>query len=84
MALRQVQDPLVCLLLVAATASAVVGESVEAAIIGAIVLLNGILGFAQEAGSERAVLALRDQVPRRAAVVRGGEELSVATEDVVP
>jgi Ca2+-transporting ATPase len=84
MALRQIRDPLVLLLLVAVAASAVVGESVEAAIIAAIVLVNGILGFAQELSSERAVLALGDSVPRHAAVVREGGQVSVLAEEVVP
>jgi magnesium-transporting ATPase (P-type) len=64
--------------------SAIVGENVEAGIIAAIVLLNGILGFAQELSSERAVLALRETVPLRASVLREGGELSVLADEIVP
>jgi magnesium-transporting ATPase (P-type) len=82
-AIRQVSDPLVALLLVAAIVSAVVGEGLEAGVIAAIVLLNGALGFAEELGAERAVLALRESVPRQVAVVRAGLERLVAAEEIV-
>jgi Ca2+-transporting ATPase len=82
-AIRQVSDPLVALLLVAAIVSAVVGEGLEAAVIAAIVLLNGALGFAEELGAERAVLALRESVPRQVAVVRASLERLVAAEEIV-
>jgi magnesium-transporting ATPase (P-type) len=51
-ALRQFTDPLVVLLIGAALVSALIGERVEAAAIAAIVLLNALLGFVQEARAE--------------------------------
>ena len=83
-ALRQFADPLVGLLIVAAVVSAVIGEGVEAAVIGAIVVLNALLGFVQEAGAERAVLALREVLEVRASVVRSGREREVPAEELVP
>jgi P-type Ca2+ transporter type 2C len=83
-AVRQFADPLVGLLLAAVAVSALIGEYVEAVAIGAIVLLNALLGFVQEARAERAVMALRDVLERRAAVVRDGQEGEVAVEQVVP
>ena len=83
-ALRQLADPLVALLLGAAVVSGAIGEQLEAAAIAAIVVLNAVLGFVQEAGAERAVLALRSTVQRTAAVVRDGREVRVPVEDVVP
>ena len=83
-ALRQMLDPLVALLLVAAAVSVAIGEGLDAAVIGAIVVLNALLGFEQEVSAERAVLALRDEVERTAAVVRDGRELEVPAEEVVP
>ena len=67
-ALRQLADPLVALLLVAAAVSAAIGGQLEAVAIAAIVVLNAVLGFVQEAGAERAVLALRSTVQRTARV----------------
>jgi Ca2+-transporting ATPase len=83
-ALRQLGDPIVALLVVAAAVAAVLGERVEAAAIALIVLLNAALGFWQESGAERAVLALRDRFRRTASVIRDGRELEVPAEEVVP
>jgi Ca2+-transporting ATPase len=83
-AIRQITDPLVALLALAAAVSLALDEIVEAASIGAILLLNAALGFAQEARAEQAVLALRKTIQRRAMVVRGGQEREVAIEQVVP
>ena len=83
-ALRQLADPLVALLVVAGTVSALIGEGVEAVAIGVIVLLNALLGFMQELGAERAILALRETVPRRAGVIREGREREIEVEALVP
>ena len=81
-ALRQFADPIVALLVVAAAVAAILGEQIEAIAIALIVVLNAALGFWQESGAERAVLALRDRFrahrergprrPRARAAGRGG------------
>jgi Ca2+-transporting ATPase len=83
-AARQLADPLVLLLVAAAVVSAAIGEGTEAAVIAAIVVLNGVLGFVQEAGAERAVLALGEAIERVVSVVRDGSEVRVPVEEVVP
>jgi len=83
-AVRQLLDPLVALLLAAALVSFGIGENLEAAAIAAIVLLNAAFGFGQEVGAARAVLALSSAVEPRATVVRGGAPRGVATREVVP
>ena len=71
-ALRQLADPLVALLLAAAAVSAAIGERFEGAVIAAIVVLNAVLGFVQEAGAERALLALSRIRELQASVIREG------------
>ena len=83
-AVRQVADPLVAVLLVAAAVSAAIGDTLEAVAIGAIVVLNGMLGFFQETAAELAIHSLREKLPRQATVVRGGRETSVPADDLVP
>ena len=84
LALNQMLDPLVALLLGAALVSVAIGETTEGIAIGAILVLNGAIGFWQEAAAERAILALSRAFAHRALVVRDGEEKEIAAEDVVP
>jgi Ca2+-transporting ATPase len=81
---RQFADALVLLLVAAAVVSVAIGDRIEAAVIGAIVALNAVLGFVQEAGAERAVLALRRSLEPRASVIRSGREREVPVERIVP
>ena len=83
-ALRQLSDPLVALLVGAAVVSFAVGEELESAVIAAIVVLNAMFGFIQEVQAARAVLALTRAVEREAVVVRDGEPRAVPTRELVP
>ncbi len=82
-AARQIIDPLVALLVVAAVVSAALGETLEAAVIAVIVVLNAALGFYQEAAAERAITSLREGFPRYASVVRDGREQEIPAEELV-
>ncbi|HEV7765409.1 MAG TPA: cation-translocating P-type ATPase [Thermoanaerobaculia bacterium] len=89
--LAQFQDTLVGLLLVATLISAVLWfiehESAlpyEALVIFAVVLLNAILGYIQEARAESAVAALRRMSAAHANVIRDGERQSIEASQVVP
>ena len=84
LALNQLLDPLVALLVAAAAISIAIGETTEGIAIAAIIVLNGALGFWQEAAAERAILALSEGFTQAAVVVREGVERQVAAEDVVP
>ena len=52
--------------------------------IGAIVVINAIVGFLQEYRAERAVLALRSMTAPRARVMRDDQQTTVPATDVVP
>ena len=80
---RQFLDPLVALLVAATAVSAAIGEDVEASAIGAIIVLNALLGFAQETAAEHAVLALRSRLDVVVSVIRGGAERDVPAREVV-
>jgi Ca2+-transporting ATPase len=60
------------------------GVPYEAVVIAAIVLLNGVLGFVQEARAEQAVAALQRMAAATAGVVRDGRTQRIAAADVVP
>ena len=82
--LNQLLDPLVLLLVAAAVVSAAIGHTVEGIAIAGILVLNGMLGFWQEAGAERAILALSQAFTTMALVIRDGVASEVPGEDVVP
>jgi Ca2+-transporting ATPase len=84
LALSQVADPLVGLLAIAAAVSISIGDANEGLAIAAILVLNGVLGFWQEVGAERAVLALSRAFTQSAVVVRDGSEQSIPSDEVVP
>ncbi len=77
-------NPLVLILVIAAVASAFLGEKVDAAIIGAIVLLSAAMDFSQTYRSQRAVERLHDQVAPTATVQRDGEWKEIRRRDLVP
>src|SRR5262245_41012777 len=56
----------------------------EAMVIFAIVLLNGVLGYVQEARAEQAVASLRRLAAAEATVLRDGERRRVPAADLVP
>jgi P-type Ca2+ transporter type 2C len=49
-----------------------------------VVVLNALIGFAQEHAAERTAEALQAMVPRRARVLRGGQLTEIPAEDLVP
>ncbi len=82
--LAQFKSPLILILLGAVILSFFLGETVDAAIIIAIVLLSSVLGFWQEKRASDAVRSLLAIVRIEARVVRNGVEMDVPAEDVVP
>ena len=81
---RQFASPVIWLLLVATVLSAALGEWLDAIAIGAIVILNALIGFFQEHRAERAVMALRSMTAPRARVRRDGHSVMIAAAAVVP
>ncbi|WP_248353247.1 magnesium-translocating P-type ATPase [Anaeromyxobacter oryzae] len=82
--LHQFENPIAALLLVAAILAFFLGDRADAAIILAIVLVSGFLGFWQERKAAHAVEQLLAMVRPKATVLRDGVERQVAPEEVVP
>jgi Ca2+-transporting ATPase len=81
---RQFASPVIWLLLVATVLSAALGEWLDAIAIGAIVILNAVIGFFQEHRAERAVMALRAMTAPRARVMRDGHSVMLPANEIVP
>ncbi|MFN9504554.1 MAG: cation-translocating P-type ATPase [Rubrivivax sp.] len=89
-ALRQLQDPLVILLLAAAAVALAAwlvegrqGWPVDALVIAAVVLLNAVLGGLQEAKARDAVKALARLSQAMSSVRRGGRLLRIPSAELV-
>lgn len=82
--LEQFRSPMIALLLGACGVSALLGEHADAIAIGAIVVLNALIGFLQEFKAEQALLALRSMTAPRARVVRDGYAVQLPSAEVVP
>ena len=78
------RSPLVLILVFAATVALFVHDWLEALIVLAIVFITAVLSFFQEYRAANAVDRLRQQVSIKSTVVRGGRDLSIPSDQVVP
>jgi magnesium-transporting ATPase (P-type) len=81
---RQLDSPLILVLVAAAVVAAVLGERTDAAVVGAVVIVNTLIGFFQEYRASRAIEALADLVPDAATAMRDGERRAVPLAELVP
>ena len=88
--LAQFENPLVYLLLAAIVIALVAwtieggtGWPVDAIVIAMVVLLNGVLGYVQEAQAENAVAALAHMTAVSSAVLRDGQEQRIPSAQLV-
>ncbi len=87
----QFKDVMILILLAAAVVSFVIAcveqnpmEFFEPALILLIVVLNAIMGVAQESKAEKALAALKNMSAPHARVIRDGEEKIIDAKDLVP
>jgi len=79
----QFRNVLIYVLLVAAVITAVLGHWIDSGVISAVVVVNAIIGFVQEGRAERALDAIRSLLSQQATVLRNGERIAIAAEDLV-
>ncbi len=82
--IMQFANTMIVVLLVAAVVMVAIGESTDSIVIGAIVILNALIGFFQEYRAEQAMAALRSMAAPQARVVRDGSEMSMVATELVP
>lgn len=81
---RQFLSPLIYVLLAAAVVALFLKEYSDTIFIGVVLLINAVIGAAQEYSAQQAALALEKMVPLFAHVLREGKALSVPSEMLVP
>ena len=85
---EQLKDPMILVLLAAAavsgTLAAVEGQGfADVIIILAVVIINAILGVYQESKAEKAIEALQQMAAATSKVIRGGQLMTVRSEELV-
>lgn len=87
--LHQLADPMILILIAAAIVSGVTavyaGESLaDVIIILLVVLINAVLGVAQESKAEKSIEALQDMTAAVSKVLRNGQQVMLRSELLVP
>ncbi len=84
MFIAQLKDPMIYILMVATVLSAALGEVADAVIIVAVILLNAVIGVAQESKAEASLEALKKMSSPMALVRRDGQLTEVPSPELVP
>ncbi|BAU65338.1 HAD superfamily ATPase [Stanieria sp. NIES-3757] len=82
--LEQFNQPLVYILMAAGVMTGLLKEWVDMGVIFAVVLLNAIVGFIQEAKATQAMEALAKTMQSEATVVRAGQKQRISATELVP
>ncbi len=81
---KQFRSLLIYILIVAAIIAFIYQHYIDVYVIGAIVVLNAVMGFIQEYKAEKAIEALRQMVFPSAKVIRNGEVQEIKAKFLVP
>lgn len=80
--IEQLKDFMIIVLLIAAAISGVMGEVIDACVILFIVLLNAVIGVAQQKKAEQSLAALKSMSTPHAKVLRDGQVVTVSSREV--
>lgn len=82
--LLQFHNVLIYILLAASVITAFLGHWVDSGVILGVVVINAIIGFVQEGKAEKALNAIRRMLSLNAIVLRTGQRIQIAAEQLVP
>lgn len=82
--LTQLKNPFSAVLIIATILSFVVGDKIDGILIGAILVLNTILGFWQEYKASKELEALRSFEVLISRCIRDGKEVEIPSSQIVP
>ncbi len=81
---RQINNPLIYVLLASALLALLMGKLVDGLVVLGVVVLNTLIGFFQEYRASRAIAALVEFVPETATALRDGHRADLPARDLVP
>ena len=79
----QFKGAIILILLVATLASIIIGETMNAIFIGAVIIINSIIGTFQEYNAEKSAEKLQDMIKVSTTVFRDGEKTLIDSSQVV-
>ncbi len=82
--LAQFNNPLLYILLASSVVTFIVKDEVDAIVIFLVVLVNALIGYAQEAKAEKAIAALAQAMTTEATVTRAGNSQRISAAELVP
>ncbi len=82
--LQQFNSAVVYILIAALAISIIIGEEIDAVVIGVILILNSLFGFYQEYRAEKSIEALKKMASLKATVIRDGKEQEIDAKLLVP
>jgi len=82
--LQQFNQPLLYILLIAGAVTLLLQDWIDAGVIFAVVLINAIVGYIQEAKAEHAMAALAESIVTEATVIREGKQQQLPADQLVP
>jgi Ca2+-transporting ATPase len=81
---RQFNDFITIVLMISTLVSALLGEVVDSIAILVIIVMNAVMGFIQEYRAEKSLEALKQLTAPTAKVIRGGRQIQISAEELVP
>ena len=82
--LGQFKDVMILILIAAAGVSVAVGETTDALVILAIIVVNAWIGYRQEYNAEESVRMLQKMAAQTATAIRDGNPVEIDTKELVP
>jgi len=82
--LHQIKNPLIFILIAAAILSLALGDAKDVIFILIVIILNSVLGAYQEYNAEKSAASLQNLLKIKANLRRGGKEVEIDSEELVP
>ena len=81
--LRQFNNIVIYILLVATLLTIIIGHYTDAIVIGAVVILNSLIGYFQETSAANALAKIKEMMANQATVYRNGKRQDIDAADLV-
>lgn len=82
--LRQFNDVLIYILIIAAVVTFILGKYIDTAVILLVAIINGVIGYVQESKAEKALEGIKNMLSLKAMVFRDDHKEQIDSTEIVP